>query len=90
MSHTYKLLAASGLVKEGPGQISALTLTAGSDAATAKLMDEKVASGTQMWPTIKAATGVTVHVPFPRNLVFGMGCYVVITGTSPEVGVAYE
>lgn len=83
------VLAASGLVKTGPGVIAAITLTGGSDAATLTLYDNVSAAAPAVWATIKAAAGATVHVDLPGCLGFGAGCYAEISGTSPSVGVLY-
>lgn len=84
------VLAASALVKTGPGVVYAVTLTGGSDAASVILYDNTTGSGTQVWATVKAAAGATVHVDLPGGVVFGTGCYATITGTTPSIAVSWR
>lgn len=89
MTTGYKVISSSGAIKSGNGILYAITLTGGSDAATLTLYDELSGSGDQMVATIKAATNTTVHLIFPGGIVFGIGCYATITGTSPSVSASY-
>jgi len=85
--HNYSYLAASALVKTGPGVLHSVVLTGGSDAATLVLGDE-VATGGDSIVALAAAAGVTVSaVP---DVAFGVGLYATITGTAPKVTVSYR
>lgn len=84
-----KVLTESGAVKSANGRVSAVTLAAGSDAATVILDDSTDGSGTDKWK-LAAATGTSESISFPEPLLFGTGIYATITGTSPAVSVAYE
>ena len=82
----YKYLAASGLVKAGPGVVHSVVLTGGSDAATVVLGDE-VATGGDAIVGMAAAAGVSVSAAL--DVAFGVGLYATISGTGPKVTVAY-
>jgi hypothetical protein len=83
----YECLAASGLIKTGPGVVHSVVLTGGSDAATLVLGDE-VATGGDAIVGMAAAAGVTVCAVL--DVAFGVGLYATITGTAPKVTVAYR
>lgn len=89
-AYTLKQVTADGEVATaGVGLVVyALTLTAGSDAATA-VFKSGGASGTTLL-TLKAAANATVHAQFPGGAAFPAGCYVDVTGTGPLVSVAYS
>ena len=82
----YKHLAASGLIKTGPGIIHTVSLTGGSDAATLIIGDEVATAGDPII-TMAAIAGLTVTVAL--NAAFGVGLYATITGTAPAVTVTY-
>ena len=84
-----KILSADGAVKENNGMFVAVTLTAGSDAATATLRTATGGGGDKLIPTIKVAANTTVHLTFPGGVPF-TACHLVVTGTSPEVGISYK
>lgn len=71
-----------------PRTVYAVTLTAGSDAATAALKSGG-ASGTTLL-TLKAAANASVHAALPGGVVFPAGCYVDLSGTGPVCSVAYS
>lgn len=89
MPHTAKQLAASGLVKTGPGELHALLLTSGSNAATVTLYDNTAGSGTKL-AVLKAATGLTNSFVPAVSLVFSTGLFATIAGTAPEVSIVYS
>jgi len=86
-TYTYSYLAASALIKTGPGIIHTVTLTGGSDAATVVLGDE-VATGGDSIIGLAAAAGVSTHARL--DVAFGVGLYATITGTAPKVTVSYR
>lgn len=83
----YGCLAASALVKTGPGVVHSVVLTGGSDAATLVLGDE-VATGGDAIVTLGAAAGASVSAVL--DVAFGVGLYATITGTAPAVTVSYR
>jgi hypothetical protein len=85
--YNYSYLAASALIKTGPGVLHAVVLTGGSDAATLVLGDE-VATGGDSIVALAAAAGVTVSAVL--DVAFGVGLYATITGTAPKVTVSYR
>ena len=87
ITSTYVNLAASALVKTGPGTLMGLILTAGADTATVTIYDEVSGSG-DVIAKLSATANVTVgpHIP---PIAFGVGCYATITGTTPSITVFY-
>lgn len=85
--HQYSYLAASALIKTGPGVIHTVTLTGGSDAATVILGDEVATAGDTII-ALAAAAGVSASAVL--DLAFGVGLYATITGTAPKVTVSYR
>ena len=83
----YKLLAASGLIKTGPGIIHTVTLTAGSDAATVVIGDEVATAGDTLIKLASATAGVSVSAVV--DAAFGVGLYATLTGTAPSLTVTY-
>lgn len=81
--------AVAATIKSGPGQLTSVTLTAGSDAATAILYDNTAASGTVIVKLACAAANTTAHVDLSRPFVFSTGCHVALTGTAPSVTIGY-
>ena len=86
-TYAYTYLAASALIKTGPGVLHSITLTGGSDAATVVLGDE-VATGGDAIVGMAAAAGVTASAVL--DVAFGVGLYATITGTAPKVTVSYR
>ena len=86
-SYAYKVLAASGLIKTGPGIIHTVTLTAGSDAATVIIGDEVATGGDALIKLGSATAGVSVSAVV--DAAFGVGIYATISGTTPSVTVTY-
>jgi hypothetical protein len=85
--HQYSYLAASALIKTGPGVIHTVTLTGGSDAATVVLGDEVATAGDSII-ALAAAAGVSASAVL--DVAFGVGLYATITGTAPKVTVSYR
>ena len=86
---TPKALTATGAIKAGPGYVHAITLAAGSDAATVTLDDSTAGGGTDVYVLAAAATDGN-SVTFPVPIYFAVGIYATLTGTGPAVSVAYE
>ena len=86
-AHAYKNLAASGLIKTGPGILHSVTLTAGSDAATAIIGDEVATAGDALVKLAAGTTGTSVCAIL--DVAFGVGIYATITGTTPSLTVSY-
>ena len=85
--YQYSYLAASALIKTGPGVIHTVTLTGGSDAATVILGDEVATAGDSII-ALAAAAGVSASAVL--DVAFGVGLYAAITGTAPKVTVSYR
>ena len=85
--YNYSYLAASALIKTGPGVIHSVVLTGGSDAATLVLGDEVATAGDSII-ALAAAAGVTASAVL--DVAFGVGLYATITGTAPKVTVSYR
>jgi hypothetical protein len=90
MANRYSVTAESALVKTGPGVLYQAVLSGGSDAATLILYDNAAGSGSQICATIKAAAGTTVTVDFGDGVVFGVGLYAALTGTTPSASVVWR
>jgi hypothetical protein len=84
-----KVLTSSGAVKSGAGRVGAISLAAGSDAATVILDDSTGGSGTNKWKLAAIANGGD-SISFPEPILFGTGIYATLTGTGPAVSVSYE
>ena len=84
-----KVLTSSGAVKSAAGRVSAVSLAAGSDAATVILDDSTGGSGTAKWK-LAAVTGMGDSIAFDPPILFAVGIYATLTGTAPAVSVAYE
>ena len=84
-----KVLTSSGQVKAAAGRVSAISLAAGSDAATVIVDDSTDGSGTDKWKLSAPATGGD-SIAFDPPILFGTGIYATLTGTGPAVSVAYE
>jgi hypothetical protein len=84
-----KVLTSSGAVKSGAGRVSAISLAAGSDAATVIVDDSTDGSGTDKWKLVAVANAGD-SITFPEPILFGVGIYATLTGTGPAVSVAYE
>jgi hypothetical protein len=82
----YKFLDASGLVKSGSGVLHTVVLSGGTTVAVAAFYDETSGSG-DVLAVVKAAANTTVGVAL--DVVFGVGCYVTLSGTSPSCTVGY-
>ena len=81
-------IAASAIVKTGPGLVTGIILTAGADTATVTLYDNTAGSGTVL-AKFSAVTNTTSAVSLAHPLSFGKGIYATITGTSPSITVMY-
>jgi hypothetical protein len=86
-NNQYTHLAASALVKTGPGLLHSVTITAGADAATVVIGDEVATAGDAI-VALAAAGGTSASAVL--DVAFGVGLYATITGTSPDVTVAYR
>lgn len=79
-------ISATGNVgQDSGGVLFSVTLSGGSDAATL-VIKHNGSSGTQIWPTIKAAAATTVEVQFVQGIVYSGQLHGTLTGTSPGAG----
>ena len=81
-------IAASAIVKTGPGFITGIILTAGADTATVTIYDNTAGSGTVL-AKFSAVANTTAAVSLAHPLSFGNGLYATITGTTPSVTIMY-
>lgn len=83
-------LSASGEIATAgkPRTVYAVSLTAGSDAATVTL--KSGGSGGTTLLTLKAAANSSVAVEYGCGVAFPVGCYLTFTGTAPVASVAYS
>lgn len=88
MGAASKALTASGAVKDRPGMLAAVLLTAGEDAASVTIYDNTAGSGTKL-AVLKAGSGATVSFTPAVPVVAGVGLYATISGTTPDVVVVY-
>lgn len=85
-SYKYANTAASAAIKNGPGGIHTVTLAAAADAATLILYDNTAGSGTVICKLSAPLTGSASAV---LDVTFGVGCYAVVTGTTPSATITY-
>lgn len=87
MAYGYTNIAASALIKTGPGTLHSVTLAAAADAATAIVYDNTSAAGTVIVKLSAPLTG-SAHAVIDAN--FSTGCYVAVTGTTPSATVTFR
>jgi len=75
-------------VKSGPGEITGVILTAGSDTATLILYDNTAGSGTVIL-NLSAVANTSVTLDLSHPAAFGKGCYAVTTGAAENASVFY-
>ena len=83
-----KHTTAAVLVKTGPCGLYAVTLAGAGDAATCTIYDNTAGSGTVV-VKLRAGIGTTVCWQPARPLSMSLGIYVALTGTTPDISVAY-
>ena len=83
------VISASAAVNAKAGTVLGLSVKAGTDSASVKLMDGG-ASGTQRFPTLPVGTGNFDYVSFPDGIQCTTSIYATITGTAPEVTVIFD
>ena len=76
------------LVKTGPGQVISVNVCSGADAATCTVYDGVSATGTVI---CKLGVGVGLSASFTpcAPVAAGIGIYVALTGTTPQISVTY-
>ena len=75
-------------VKDGPGMLTGVVLTAAADAATVIVYDNTAGSGSIIMK-LAAAIGTSAVAIIPNGIAFSTGLYVVMTGTGENVSVYY-
>jgi len=82
---------ATGLIISGPATVRAVGLRAGADAATVKFYDNNSADDNAplRW-SLGAGIGLSDGLSFPEGLRFTKGVHIVVTGTTPDVHIAFE
>ena len=81
-------ISATGVIADGPVEVSAMTLAAGSGAAaTAVLNDSEDGGGTDKWK-LAAVSGGDAHISFPKPIPFSIGLYGTLGGAGAILSVA--
>ena len=83
-----KHTTAAVLVKTGPCGLFSVALAGGADAATCTIYDNTAGSGTVV-VKLRAGIGDTVCWQPARPVAINTGIYVALTGTTPDVSVAF-
>jgi hypothetical protein len=89
-STVYKYFSTNSTIYNGANQIYLASLSAGSDAATLTIKDIGFGVGGTTICVLKAATGTTESVMFPKPLSVKFGIQVTLTGTAPSGFVATD
>jgi len=86
-----KAVAATAKIADGPLFLKSLTLTGGSDAATVLVQDTAAGGGTDVIKLAAAAGVVANWVSGDADgVLFSVGLYVTVAGTTPSVCAEYE
>lgn len=83
------VLSETGVVKATAGKITAMTLTAGENYATAVLDNSTDGTGTELW-RLSAAPGTPASIVFNPPIRFNVGIYATLTGTGRYLSVSWE
>lgn len=85
-----EVVSATGLVKTGGTEISAMTLTGGTAAtgATAVINDSTDGTGTDKWVLGAPQYGES-SITFSKPIPLTTGLYVTLTGTAEQLSIAY-
>jgi hypothetical protein len=81
-------MTAATLLRTGPGQVVSVNICGGADAATVTVYDAVSATGTVLCK-LGVAAGVSATYTPCMPLAAGIGIYVGLTGTTPQITVAY-
>ncbi len=82
----YSYLAASGLVKTGPGVLHSVILTAAAATVMATVYDEVSGSGDVIAVLTSFADDTKCAI---LDVAFGVGCYVVLAGSGAKATVSF-
>jgi hypothetical protein len=86
-----KVVSASTSIIATAARILGVSIKAGTDTATVKLLDGADSAGTQKTITLSVTSVATpIHYEFGNGIQCATGIYATITGTSPEVAVEFE
>ncbi len=88
--HQPKYLAASAIVKTGPGILHEVSLTPAAAVATATVYDNTAASGTIIAKLQAAANGTTTRFAPNGGVQFSKGLYIAITGAGAITNSAFD
>ncbi len=88
MTIAVKATQESVQVKDKPGLLYAVVLTAGADAASVTVYNNTAGSGDKVC-VLKAAAGTTASWCPALAIACGGGLYAAVTGTTPDVSIAY-
>jgi hypothetical protein len=81
-------MTAATLLRTGPGQLVSVNICGGADAATVTVYDAVSATGTVLCK-LGVAAGTSDSFCPCLPLAAGIGIYVGLTGTTPQISVAY-
>jgi len=84
-----KVISESAAINAKAGRILGVSIKAGTDSASVKLLDGG-ASGTQKTATLIATGTSSAHWTFPNGIQCTTSIYATVTGTTPEVAVEFE
>lgn len=84
----YGSTTSSAAIKATPGAVVAVNICGGADAATVTVYDNTAGSGTILCK-LGVAAGVSASFCPCVPIKAGVGIYATITGTTPQVNVAY-
>ena len=84
----FKHTTAAATVKSGPCLLYAVTLGGGADVATCTIYDNTAGSGT-VAVKLRAPIGTSVCWQPAQPLAMSLGITVALTGTTPDISVAY-
>ena len=84
-----KYSTSSELVKTGPGILKSVHLTPAAAIATVTVYDEVSGTGDIITKLSAVANGQTQKFEPEGGVVFGVGCYVAITGAGAVVTTVY-
>jgi hypothetical protein len=88
MTIAVKATQASAQVKDKPGLLYAVVLTAGADAASVTVYNNTAGSGDKV-AVLKAAAGTSASWCPAQPIACSKGLYATVTGTTPDVSVAF-
>jgi len=75
-------------VRTGPGALVSVNICGGADAATCTVYDNTSATGTVI-AKLGVGTGLSASFCPTHPIAVGTGIHVALTGTTPQINIAY-